>query len=548
MSAASPPSPGPTARPARDPVVGRFLHLKSCARDPLLRSAEWAVCAGDVVHWLATWGWTLDPREAALGRPAVLPFVPFPHQVEFLRWLEERERLQEHGIAEKSREVGLTWLCVAFALHRWLFRPGYQVGFGSYKLLRVDHLGDPNSVFAKARFLLDHLPSWMLPAGFDRKRHDCLAKLVNPANGSAIIGEGGDDIGRGGRAAVYFVDEAAHLERPKLVDAALAQTTRVRIDVSTPCGPGNPFAQKRFSGNFPVFTFHWTQDPRKDRAWYEAECRKLGDPALIAQELDIDHSASLEGIVIPGAWVRAAVNLDLPRSGRCACGLDVAEAGSALSVLVPRWGPFVGDPVSWGQANTTETAHRAAEHCRRFEAAVLSYDVAGVGAGVRGALAAFEGRLPFYCNAVNGGSSPTEAVWPDRRTSRERFLNLRAELWWGLRARFERTYEHVTQGVLHGPEEMISLPDCPQLIAELSLPTYSLTETGKVKIEAKDAMRRRGVKSPDFADALATSFAVPPPPGRPAAGGARPTAVGVPGPYRGGGYGARGGTGYGPRG
>jgi phage terminase large subunit len=178
---------------------------------------------------------------------------------------------------------------------------------------------------------------------------------------------------------------------------------------------------------------------------------------------------------------------------------------------------------------------------------VLSYDVCGVGAGVRGALTAFEGRLPFYCDAVNGGASPTDAIWPDKRTSKERFLNLRAELWWGLRARFERTYEHVTQGVLHDPGEMISLPDCPQLIAELSLPTYSLTETGKVKIEGKEQMRRRGVKSPDFADALSVSFAVPAPAGRPASAGGRPAPAGS--PYRGaGGYGPRGGSGYGLRG
>src|SRR4051794_7234422 len=98
MSAASPPPPGPTARPD-DPVIGRFLHLESCARDPVLRSAEWAVCAGDVVHWLTTWGWTEDSREVGLGRPSVLPFVPYPRQVEFLDWLREREARQEDGVA-----------------------------------------------------------------------------------------------------------------------------------------------------------------------------------------------------------------------------------------------------------------------------------------------------------------------------------------------------------------------------------------------------------------------------------------------------------------
>jgi phage terminase large subunit len=94
---------------------------------------------------------------------------------------------------------------------------------------------------------------------------------------------------------------------------------------------------------------------------------------------------------------------------------------------------------------------------------------------------------------------------------------------------------------------MVSLPDCPQLIAELSLPTYSLTETGKIRIEGKEQMRRRGVKSPDHADALAVSFAPCPVPGRAASAGGRPAPAGS--PYRGAGaYGPRGGSGYGPRG
>ncbi len=79
-------------------------------------------------------------------------------------------------------------------------------------------------------------------------------------------------------------------------------------------------------------------------------------------------------------------------------------------------------------------------------------------------------------------------------------------MWWTLRRRFEKAYEFVEQGVKHPLEEMISIPDHPQLIAELSLPLSEYTETGKIKLESKDAMRRRGVKSPDFGDALVLCF------------------------------------------
>ena len=66
--------------------------------------------------------------------------------------------------------------------------------------------------------------------------------------GSSISGEAGDGIGRGDRSSLYFVDESAFLERPELVEASLSQTTNCRIDVSTPHGMANPFAEKRHSG------------------------------------------------------------------------------------------------------------------------------------------------------------------------------------------------------------------------------------------------------------------------------------------------------------
>jgi hypothetical protein len=178
----------------------------------------------------------------------------------------------------------------------------------------------------------------------------------------------------------------------------------------------------------PVFTLSWRQDPRKGPEWYEAEKQRIGDPVIVAQELDIDYSASVAGITIPGAWVRSAVNLLVPKAGvRPVAGLDVAEEGDASNVLVPRWGPVVGTPLTWAHANTTETAYRAADLAEQLGVAVLSYDVVGVGAGVRGALATRGRPLRFVANPVNVGERPTLTVWPDGKTSQERFANLKAE-------------------------------------------------------------------------------------------------------------------------
>ncbi len=481
--------------------------------DNYRRSVELAVCANDVVHWVNHWAFTYDPRET----PATLPFDLFPRQEELLRWLTEREARRENGIVEKSRDMGLTWLCCAYALHGWLFRAGFAAGFGSRKLELVDRIGDPDSIFEKIRFLLDNLPAWMWPAGFARGEHDNYAKLVNPANGASITGEGGDNIGRGGRKSLYFVDESAFLEHPDRIERSLSQTTRCRIDVSTPNGPGNAFARRRHSGKVQVFTLHWRDDPRKGEAWYAAEKERL-DSVTVAQEIDIDYTASIEGICIPAAWVRAAVGLfqcpafvseyrGYQPGGDLKAGLDVADEGRNRNVFTPRRGPLVEAPQAWGQMNTTQTAWKARELAEKLGVTAVNYDSVGVGAGIKGTWQSSETPLPFVASAINVGDPPTETRWPSGKSSAEMFVNLRAELWWRLRVRCEKAYEFREQGVKHRPEDMISLPDCPDLISDLSLPLCFKTETGKIQLESKKDMAKRGVRSPDFGDSLALTEA-----------------------------------------
>lgn len=262
--------------------------------------AELARCATDLIYWFNNYCVAFDPR---LPNP-YSKFTLWPKQEEFLLWLQDRERTQTPGLVEKSRDSGVSYLCCGYALHRWLFGSGFAAGFGSRKAEYVDNLGDPKSIFEKIRMLLRGLPTWQHPAGFDWRRHSAEAKLINPANGSTITGESGDGIGRGGRTSIYFVDESAHIERPKLLDSSLSATTNVRIDVSTPNGL-NEFYQRRQSGMVQVFRIHWQDDPRKNATeekpdgsvvypWYEEQKRKpdFRDPTVLAQEIDIDYVAS----------------------------------------------------------------------------------------------------------------------------------------------------------------------------------------------------------------------------------------------------------------
>lgn len=452
-----------------------------------------------------------------------------------MQWRRDRRRAKEYGLIEKSRDAGLTWLNCCANVHSWLFEPSFKGSIGSRKQDLVDRLGDPDSIFEKMRMILKYLPPWMLPAEDDYSTNHL--KFINRANGATITGEAGDNMGRGGRSTTYDIDEAAFIERPMLVDAAVSENTNVVFYTSTPNGSGNAFAEKRHGGKIHVFTFHWLSDPRKNKwelrspegkilkigrgegapigavyPWYEDKKKKL-DPVVLAQEIDIDYTASIAGICIPAKWVRAAVGLSLSTAGHRTAGLDVAEEGRDSNVWVDRVGPVVQNVEQWGYGNTTQTAFKAIELGKKRAIAHLSYDGTGVGAGVGGTMHSSE-NLPFTLDRVMGSASPSNEPWEDFNaaggqevpTAKDIFANRRAELWWKVRRRFEKTYERVTQGIAYDDAELISIPQDEELISQLSQLRRIYNNAGKILIESKASTG----KSPDKADALVYAFVDPP--------------------------------------
>jgi len=502
-----------------------------------------ARASADIRWWINEWVWTYDPRLVPSLGAAFIPMELYPIQDDFLVWLEEREATQTDGLVDKSRDMGATWVCLAFLTHRWLFREGFKGSIGSRKEVSVDHLGDPDSIFEKIRLLLRWMPGWMLPLGFTESRDDNYLKLINPANGSTLTGEAGDNIGRGGRSTMYFVDESAFLERPDRVDASLSGNTNVRIDVSTHNGPATNFHQRERSGAVSVFVLDWKQHPGKSAweirrregdqevlesgpglsdppaeipegcmlvyPWYEGEKARLRNPVIIAQEIDRDPNASVEGVLIPASWVRAAVELHkrlkLPKSDQVIAGLDVADGGACDNVLIARAGPIVEGVFGRHEGGTTDIANWARQTALEAGAKFLNYDSIGVGAGVAGAYKSQARTMALGLTAagINVGTSPTENRWPDGRTSKEIFVNLRAELGWIVRTRFEKTWEFVEQHAEHPLDELISIPNVQRLIEDISSVTFHSRHDGKVRLGKKEKMPR----SPDYYEALSLTFA-----------------------------------------
>lgn len=522
----------------RSEMIRRAQLLRVLQADAAARMVAIEQAKRDPVWFINTFAFTLDPRNVAEGLPGVLPLRLRPRQTEYVTWLDDRLRQRQNGLTEKSRDEGMTWVICAYYVHHWLFWRDFQGGIGSRKEMQIDRLGDMNSIFEKIRFIIDKLPKWLRPRGFKRRVHASFMKILNPQNGNAITGEAGDNIGRGGRSTLYFVDEHAAIERPESVDSALSANANTIIYGSTPKGVGNLFFKKRFSGKIAVFTFHWRDNPDKNytarhldadgdlvtiHPWYEWAIDRIDDPVIIAQEIDIDYTASVEGIVIPAKWVQAALHLELPAEGPNQGGLDVGAEGADKTVYARRQGPALLTVQALSGDGIEDDVRELATQDRLH---VLYYDRLGVGAGITRTLYRDRETLPFHIEGLANSQKPTGTEYADRPelTARQRFDNYAAELWWRLRLRFQATFRRVVKGEPIPDDECISLsalkdhPDVQKVIAQLSQPTFKKKSTNDKIVVNKYG---EGSISPDFAEAIMYAFAPPPDlePARPPAGG-----------------------------
>ena len=502
----------------REVLAWRIENLRYIRANPQALPALKLHYRDNPAQFINDWGMTFDPRNVERGLPATIPFVLFPRQEEWVHWFIERWSEQEPGITEKTRDMGMSWLTMALACTICLFREGVAAGFGSRKEEYVDKIGSPKSLFWKGRMFLDMLPAEFL-GGWNLATHAPHMRILFPGTGSVITGESGDGIGRGDRASFYIVDESAFLERPQLVDASLSATTNCRQDISTPNGMGNSFAQRRHGGKIPVFTFHWRDDPRKDDAWYAKQQEQL-DPVTLAQEVDINYSASAEGVLIPSAWVQAAIDahvkLGIEPTGVRRAGLDVADEGKDKNGLAARRGVLLDSVEEWSGAGSDiyQTVVKAFGHCDAWGCSQIEYDADGLGAGVRGdANNINEQRKladvgPIEASSFRGSGAVVnpEAEMVPNRKNKDFFLNLKAQSWWALRMRFQQTYRAVAEGQKVDPDSIISISSSIKhltaLSMELSQPTYSITEVGKVRIDKQP----HGAKSPNLADAVMIAF------------------------------------------
>ncbi len=183
--------------------------------------------------------------------------------------------------------------------------------------------------------------------------------------------------------------------------------------------------------------------------------------------------------LIPLSWAEACVGLELSEEGEKRLGIDVARYGGDQTVLCSIFGHVVRKLEAFNKKDTNFTIGRAKVLNNRDEFDAIGVDDTGVGGGVTDGLE----DAGLEVQAENFGASAVED---------DKFENRKAELYWNLREDIR--------------DKKISLPDDKELVNQLCSIKYSYTRKGKIKIESKDDMKKRGLKSPDRADALAIAW------------------------------------------
>lgn len=172
-------------------------------------------------------------------------------------------------------------------------------------------------------------------------------------------------------------------------------------------------------------------------------------------------------------------------------GIDVAGMGRDSSCFVPRYGNYVPEikiHQSGGKADHMKVAGEAT-HWLSDAKAKAFIDTIGEGAGVFSRLEELGYKNAYSCKFSEGTKGLHDI------TGQYEFANMRAYCYWAV-----RDWLNPKNGF--NP----ALPPCDELVAELTEVHWSFQSSGKIIIEAKEDIKSRLKRSPDIADALASTF------------------------------------------
>lgn len=300
-----------------------------------------------------------------------------------------------------------------------------------------------------------------------------------------------------GGAIMFVIEEASGVpdEIFEVAEGALSSHGARLIMAGNPTRNAGFFARshKQDRSLYTPLHFRCADSPLVDENYRPNLIRKYGaDSNVVRVRADGEFPKQEDDVLISLEWTESALEREAAPSGpRRILGVDVARFGDDRCTFILRAGRQVERIEVRAKQDTMVTAGQAMQFWREWGADGIHVDVVGLGAGVADRLR--EQGAPVV--DVNVAESAPEREY-GRGEAQPRML--RDYLWLEMQKWF-RDEEPSLMG-----DEIDHRQD---LAGELASVRYGIDSAGRIVIESKDAMKKRGLRSPDLADGLALTFA-----------------------------------------
>lgn len=423
------------------------------------------------------------------------------------------------AIVLKGRQQG----CSTYIEGRFYWRVTHTRGVRAFILTHEEEA--TNNLFEIATRYHDNCPTLVKPSCGASNAKELHFDLLD--SGYKVGTAGNKAVGRSSTVQFFHGSEVAFWPNAKQHSAGIIQAIPDEIGTevfkeSTANGVGNEFhlewqnAEAGLSEYIAIFVpWYWQNEYRKEvpegftldheeqeykdaygldmeqMAWRRAKIIELKDPILFKQEYP---ATAAEAFQVSGADPYIKPNLVMTaRSckvqedyGDKILGVDPARFGDDRTSICFRQGRKVHWIRSYSKKSTMEVAGIVRQAIREIGASQCVIDVGGLGAGVYDRLV--ELVPPSECSVIQVNSSETPV-------DGQKYTNKRAEMWGNIKEWLEA--------------QPASIPDSDELMADLTQIKYSYDSNNALKMERKEDMKKRGFRSPDLADALGLTFAMP---------------------------------------
>lgn len=422
------------------------------------------------------------------------------------------------AIVLKGRQQG----CSTYVEGRYYWRVTHSKGFRAFILTHEDEATD--NLFELAERYHENCPPPVKPSTGAANAKELYFDRLD--SGYKVGTAGNKAVGRGSTVQLFHGSEVAFWPNAQAHAAGILQAipdepgTEAILE-STANGVGNYFhqqwqaAEAGESEYIPIFVpWYWQTEYRKavpdgfeltadernykdaykldleQMAWRRAKIVGLKDETLFKQEYPATAAeafqvSGLDPYIKPDL-VLTARKADVEAHGPRLIGVDPARFGDDRTSICYRQGRKVHWIKSHSKKSTMEVAGIVYQIYKELKPHQIAIDVGGLGAGVYDRLAELIPYGETQLIQVNSSESPLDE---------KKYTNKRAEMWGEMKAWLEK--------------QPAQIPDSDELQADLTQIRYAYDSNSALKMERKEDMKKRGFRSPDTADALGLTFAMP---------------------------------------